>query len=314
MPHIWVTGANGFIGRHLVRHLAGQGHRVSGIGHGVIGDEERSALGLASWEEGALSAPLLDRLADAAGTPDAVFHLAGGSSVGASIADPRRDFERTVAATEGLLEWLSSNAIQASLVAISSAAVYGAGQDGPIPVDADVQPFSPYGAHKQAMEDLCRSHGERSGLDIAIVRLFSVYGPGLRKQLLWDLCRRLAAGERPVVLGGTGHELRDWTDVRDVVRLLDRLAGLSDATVPVFNGGTGTGTSIRAIATRVAASWGLAPDAIVFSGECREGDPFSLVAEAGSPAEAEFDWRISLRRGIGDYVAWFRAQWERGRP
>ena len=58
-------------------------------------------------------------------------------------------------------------------------------------------------------------------LAAGLPRLFSVYGAELKKQLLWDLCGKFAAGGA-VELGGTGNELRDWTDVRDVARALIR--------------------------------------------------------------------------------------------
>ena len=73
-----------------------------------------------------------------------------------------------------------------------------------------------------------------------MVRLFSVYGPNLRKQLPWDICSRLQPGEQTLVLGGTGAEVRDWTDVRDVVRLLAMIGELPQPeTFRVINGGSG---------------------------------------------------------------------------
>src|SRR5690242_790760 len=99
---VWVTGGNGFIGRHLVAHLAGQGESVHGVGHGAIDEAERQKLGLADWINGEISAPNLDALAQRDGAPSAVFHLAGGSSVARSIEQPYEDFSRTVTATASL--------------------------------------------------------------------------------------------------------------------------------------------------------------------------------------------------------------------
>ena len=91
------------------------------------------------------------------GPPDYIFHLAGGSSVGASIANPYEDFSRTVATTAELLEWMRLAAQNATLVSVSSAAVYGAGHTGPIREEHALLPFSPYGYHKLMMENLCQS-------------------------------------------------------------------------------------------------------------------------------------------------------------
>jgi UDP-glucose 4-epimerase len=158
------------------------------------------------WLNGDIQSGNLRLLQQASGTPDVVYHLAGGSSVGVALSNPREDFTRTVATTAELLEWLRVDAPQARLVAVSSAAVYGSGHDGRIAEDATLTPYSHYGHHKRIMEELCRSYAASYGLRVTIARLFSVYGAELKKQLLWDMCTRLSTGSRPLVLGGSGNE------------------------------------------------------------------------------------------------------------
>jgi UDP-glucose 4-epimerase len=308
---IFITGAHGFIGQHLSSGLARAGHRVCGVGHGTWPESEARASGLVAWHNGDVTPGNLRRLRDTVGAPDLVYHLAGGSSVGAAVANPREDFFRTVATTAELLDWLRLDAPEARVVAISSAAVYGAGHQGPIGEAAPLSPFSPYGHHKRLMEELCRSYAASYGLRSTVARLFSVYGPGLRKQLLWDLCSRLEAGANPLTLGGTGQELRDWTEVRDVVRALTLLGPLASAEVPTFNVGTGTGTAVGAVANLVATAWagtGRTPVGRAFNGQARPGDPFSLVADPGRLAALGFTWEHPLSRGVESYVRWFRSQ------
>lgn len=315
MSNILITGAHGFIGKHLARGLARQDHQVAGLGHGIWPAAEAASWGVTHWLNGDIQSGNLRLLQQASGTPDVVYHLAGGSSVGVAIANPREDFFRTVATTAELLEWLRIDAPQARLVAVSSAAVYGSGHDGPIAEDAALTPYSPYGHHKRIMEELCRSYAASYGLQVSIARLFSVFGAELKKQLLWDLCTRFAAGTRPLVLGGSGNELRDWTDVRDVVRALDLLAMQARAEVAVVNVGTGTASSVRQIATGIARHWPLpdAADALQFSGQSRPGDPFSLVANATRLNKLGFAWEIPVDDGLAAYVRWFHGKRE-GRP
>jgi len=243
------------------------------------------------------------------GTPDIVYHLAGGSSVGAAIGQPREDFFRTVVSTAELLEWLRLEARQTRLVAISSAAVYGAGHTGPISETATPTPFSPYGHHKLMMEQLCRSYASTYGQAVTVARLFSVYGPGLQKQLLWDFCAKLAAGGDTVQLGGTGEELRDWTHVQDIARALCSLADTPSSDVPIYNLGTGIATPVRAIATMLTRHW-TDPEnrrpAVAFSGQSRSGDPFSLVANGERLAATGFRWQIEVAKGLAQYVDWYR--------
>jgi UDP-glucose 4-epimerase len=312
MPNILITGAHGFIGKHLARWLARQGHQVMGLGHGIWPAPEAAAWGVTHWLNGDIQSGNLRLLQQAGGTPDVVYHLAGGSSVGVAIANPREDFFRTVATTAELLEWMRVDAPQAQLVAVSSAAVYGSGHDGPIAEDAPLTPYSPYGHHKRIMEELCRSYAASYGLRVSIARLFSVYGAELKKQLLWDICARLAAGTRPLVLGGTGNELRDWTEVRDVVRALDLLSAHASTEVVTINVGTGTGLSVQQIAGSIVRHWPLsaAADALQFSGRSRPGDPFSLVANATKLNGLGFAWEVPIEDGLAAYVRWFQGQRE----
>jgi UDP-glucose 4-epimerase len=302
---VWVTGARGFIGSHLVRALAGAGHCVHGVGHGALEQAECTRLGLQSWINGEIEAANLDALAAVHGLPSAVFHLAGGSSVGLAIAHPFEDFSRTVTSTARLLEWLRVHSPQSRLIAASSAAVYGSGHSGPISEQAALTPMSPYGQHKLMMEQLCRSYAMSYGIGSSVVRLFSVYGTGLRKQLLWDVCSRLRENSRELVLGGTGEEVRDWCDVRDVVRLLAMFVQSPQAEpFRVINGGSGQPTRVSEVASLLAGHWGRV--SVRFSGNVRAGDPFSLLADNAALRATGFAWQIPPAQGIADYVRWFR--------
>ncbi len=309
MASAWITGAHGFIGRHLARWLADQGHMVAGIGHSAWPQAEAARWGVSIWINGDISASNLGQMRQLSGIPERVFHLAGGSSVGAALANPHEDFTRTVVSTAELLEWLRQHAPAVRVAAVSSAAVYGAGHEGMIVEEARLMPFSPYGTHKLMMEDLCRSYATNFGLQLVLPRLFSVYGAELKKQLLWDLCGKFAAGGA-VELGGTGNELRDWTDVRDVARALDQAALLASDQAPVLNLATGVATPVHVIAATVALQWGGA-EAVArtsFSGRSRPGDPFSLVANIDRMRAQGIECPISVTQGIADYVAWFRAK------
>ncbi|RZN08674.1 UDP-glucose 4-epimerase [Bradyrhizobium genosp. SA-3] len=305
---IWITGANGFIGRYLTRELAQRGLAVHGVGHGAIEEPEKHYLGMRNWLNGEIESANLNALAVRAGLPSIVFHLAGGSSVGVSIAQPYEDFSRTVTTAARLLEWLRTTAPECHLVVVSSAAVYGAAHVGRISESATTEPVSPYGQHKLIIEQLSRSYATTFGLQSTIVRLFSVYGANLRKQLLWDICMRLREGGGTLTLGGTGRELRDWTEVRDVARLLAHVGcNPPDQAVEIINGGSGIATSVADIARHVMHGWGLNIP-VEFSGVARPGDPLCLVADPSRLNALSFEWEIAVRTGIADYVTWFKEQ------
>jgi UDP-glucose 4-epimerase len=303
---IWVTGARGFVGGYLARELANAGHEVHGIGHGALEDPEKRRLGLQIWINGEIDATNLNALTARSGLPTTVYHLAGGSSVGLSISQPYEDFFRTVVSTARLLDWLRSSAPECRLISVSSAAVYGANHEGPISENGATLPMSPYGQHKLMMEQMCRSYAVTFGIRSTVARLFSVYGPHLRKQLLWDLCSRLHGGEQTLVLGGTGAEMRDWTDVRDVARFLVKLNDIPQSKpFQIINGGSGIGTTVAEIAEILTNNWG-GDIGVKFSGVVRAGDPFSLVADSDLIHDAGFAWQVPVAKGLSDYVRWFK--------
>lgn len=310
MACILITGAHGFIGKHLSKYLAAQGHHVIGIGHGIWPSNEALRWGVQHWLNGDIQTTKLRALQTWA-NPDLVFHLAGGSTVGAAVDNPYEDFSRTVTSTLELLEWMRLGLPSARLIPVSSAAVYGSRFSGQIPENVAGVPYSPYGHHKNIMEMLCRSYGDSYGINFQVARLFSVYGPELKKQLLWDICTRLSRGESPLVLGGTGAELRDWTHVEDVVAALALIGFNDDSTHnnPI-NIGTGIGTSVQEIAQLVINAWqkrtGASPrPELRFSGQNRPGDPISLIAEPSSLSRFGFSYQTSLTEGIESFVDWF---------
>lgn len=307
MTYSLITGAHGFIGKFLAKHLELSGDTAYGIGHGMWPESEAAKWGITDWVNSDISLASLRSLQQKHGNPQTIFHLAGGSAVGPSIANPKEDFARTVATTLELLEWARLESQTTKLIIISSAAVYGADHSGPIKEKAISTPFSPYGFHKRMMEELCESYSTNYGLRIAVVRLFSVFGPELKKQLLWDVGCRLEKKPDELVLGGTGEELRDWTDVRDVVKAIQTIADAFDSNFLIANAGTGHGTSVKEIAQFLIKSWysssKTSPE-LRFTGQSRSGDPFSLVSDTSKLNDLGFSWDTPLETGIADYVNW----------
>ena len=301
MSGILVTGAAGFIGRAVVRRGAALGCEIHGIGHGKLPLEAQRGLGLSSWHEATLSREALDRTSL---VPDMVVHCAGGASVGASFEAPELDRQRTVGATLVLLDWMARAAPAARLVYVSSGAVYGEAAGRPDFRGDNPTPISPYGRHKSEAEALIRERAAAGGPPAAIVRLFSVYGPGLRKQLLWDACRKMRSG--CALFSGTGRERRDWLEVSDAASLLLAAAAATSRDAPAIDGGSGIGAPLSTVIATLADMFDPAPD-VRFLGTARPGDPEAMIADPKSAFALGWRPRIPLRDGIRRYARWFQA-------
>jgi UDP-glucose 4-epimerase len=297
-PVAWVTGASGFIGSHVAALFAAKGWRVVKI------DRLRPAMPDDLSVTAPVATPALAAACDLAGPPAAVFHGAGNGSVGRSVADPAACRRDTLETTETLLAFLRETAPRARLVFPSSAAVYGAAEAAPLAEDRPLSPVSPYGMHKAAAEAACRA-AAAAGQPVAILRMFSVYGPGLRKQLPWDLGQRLLAGNGAVELFGDGGETRDFLEVADAAAFIVALATDPHPTPLVVNGGTGRATTVADFAARLAAALGVTR-AIRFNGQVRAGDPRHYCADVTRARALGLNATVGLDRGLAAYAAWLR--------
>ena len=237
---------------------------------------------------------------------DAVVHCAGSPTVGHSIADPdgalpdERGNHSFCARVGG-----PAGARHSAFLLASSAAVYGDSCAGPASEDITPAPISPYGRSKVLAEELCREFGARFGVKSIVIRFFSLYGRGLRKQLLWDACRKLMAGD--CNFRGTGREIRDFLTAEDAASLCETALSAATKDVSIVNGGTGEGVTVSQVlgVLNDELHCGSEP---CFDGVSPAGDPQHLVADIRKARELGWVPRTRWHDGVRDYVRWVKAQ------
>jgi UDP-glucose 4-epimerase len=297
MPLAWITGASGFIGGHVTQRFLEAGWSVIGIDRDPV---EGGRFPHIATEVGRVS---LQTAFDRLGPPQAVFHGAGNGSVGRSIADPAMCRRDTLDSTLRLLDFLIVKAPDCRIVFPSSAAIYGAASQTILSEDCLPNPVSPYGEHKLAAEEACLE-AAKAGQPVAILRMFSVYGPGLRKQLPWELGRKLLSGDK-ATLFGTGDEVRDFFCVTDAARLIFDLATTARPTPLIVNGGTGIGTTVASFAEIFGQALGHITR-VKFNGEERNGDPKTYLADTTRLDALGFRATVNLRDGLAEYAQWLK--------
>jgi UDP-glucose 4-epimerase len=287
---VLVTGASGFIGSRLVGHFKAAGAQV------FVDVAERASAGRTT-----LSAHLLTQAMGGA-VPDAIVHGAGSGTVGQVASDPASHLPNNLGATLSVLEFARQAAPRARVVLLSSAAIYGNAPAQPQLETDHRAPVSLYGVSKVQAEQMLAHYAGQFEVQTTAVRLFSVYGPGLRKQLLWDAMNKFASGRHDFF--GTGQELRDWVHVDDVCHFMSALLALP-ATAPaeVFNCGGQAATTAQVLALLATQAQAPAP---VFNGQTRAGDPQCLVADC-SKAQRLLNWRAQhpWQAGLAEYASWF---------
>lgn len=276
--NILVTGANGFVGRHLVPALAELGHHVRSI----------------SIEDGDIATCPLD-------FPDVqhVFHLAARMFVPDSWKNPLAFYNTNVMGTANVLDFCRRQ--QASLTLISSY-VYGKPQRLPIAEDHPIAAFNPYAHSKVLGEDLARFYEQYFGVRLAIARPFNLYGPGQDNRfLIPSLIEQVLDPAKDVIQVADKRPKRDYIHIDDLVALLIAMA--SENVPGVYNAGSGVSTSIEelvAIITRLTGR----NKPLISRDEQRPNEVMDVIADISRAAE-KLHWmpQVSLEQGIAGMLA-----------
>jgi UDP-glucose 4-epimerase len=293
---IAITGAGGFIGSRLQKHFLSIGHEVHAIARQTIQDSKLHyhKINLPSSEVYSL----LENI-----KPDVMIHAAGQSSVPNSVIDPAADFAAGPPVVFELLDALRIHSPETIFIFLSSAAVYGNPSSMPIKESSSAQPISPYGHHKLLSEMIVSEFASIYGIRCTSARIFSAYGNGLRRQLLWDICRKAHHGDK-VELMGSGMETRDYIHVNDVASAIATLVETSPLTGSAVNICSGISTNIAEIAAMIASRFPHKPQ-IQFTGIQQAGAPKNWQGDNAWLKSRGFECSISLSQGVDDYVRWY---------
>jgi UDP-glucose 4-epimerase len=222
------------------------------------------------------------------------------------MSDPAADFYASPVLTFELLEAFRRFSPKTKVAYLSSAAVYGDPESLPITEEHATHPVSPYGYHKRLGELLLEEYARIYNLPAFSVRIFSAYGVGLRRQVVWDICERALTTGR-LTLRGTGRESRDFVHAADVVRALATLLEKADGHGEVYNVAAGEETTIAEIAQVLLRSLGLELEP-QFDGEMVPGNPHRWRADISRLTALGYTREVPLETGLSSVAQWALAE------
>jgi UDP-glucuronate 4-epimerase len=313
MSRILITGAAGFIGSHLAERLLARGDEIIGIDNfdpyydpavkrrnlQISGKHPSFRFHEADIRDGSSMRRLIQEA-----KPEVVVHLAARAGVRASLQDPQTFLEVNVLGTQTVLDACRELGI-GRIVAASTSSVYSGCKNPPYGEDrAADRPLNPYAATKRANELMAYTYSHLYGLDITMLRFFTVYGPRQRPDMAIHKFARLIEAGKPVPMFGAGNTVRDYTYIDDII---DGVVSAIDRPFryEIINLGAGRTTDLYALIGKLGAALG--KTAAIDQLPLQPGDALETLADI-SKARRLLGYAPSfdVDTGLSRFVAWLR--------
>ncbi|MCL4531133.1 MAG: GDP-mannose 4,6-dehydratase [Chloroflexi bacterium] len=313
MAHYLVTGAAGFIGARTSEMLIAQGNTVTGVDnlnnmYDVRMKEYRlkrlqTMPGFTFHKVDVANKDAVFSTLD--GKFDGLINLAAWAGVRTSVENPWVFVESTILGTVNMLELCRRNGIPKFILA-STSSIYGANPPYPTPETASSsEPLQPYAASKKGAEAMAHAYHHLHGVDVTVVRFFTVYGPAGRPDLaIFRFVQWISEG-RPVHVYGDGEQSRGFTYIDDIGRGI--IAALKPLGYEIINIGGHEVITINNLIKLTEEIVG--KKANVQYGPPNLADMFMNWADV-SKAKQLLGWepQVSLREGVKKLVDWYAAE------
>ncbi len=303
---ILVTGGAGFIGSHVVDLMIEAGHDVVVVDNLSTG-RMTNLNPKAKFYQVDIRTPELEHVFEVE-HPEVVDHHAAQMDVRRSVADPIYDANINVLGSLNVLNMAVKYKVRKMIYISSGGAVYGEPEYLPCDENHPIKPLCPYGATKYMVELYLYMYQQTYGLDYSIIRYPNVYGPrqdpGGEAGVVAIFTGAMLKG-RPVMINGTGEQMRDFVYVGDCARA--NLMLLNQGSGRVYNLGYGVGTTINQIydTLKMITSYPLPAK----HAEAKAGETFRIYSDA-TRAKEELGWQpsVNLEAGLRKTVDYFKTK------
>ena len=282
--NIVITGSSGFVGSHLLDKMLPT-NKIIGISLGK--DKKRHGFSFIQKDITKISTD------DLPAKIDAIVHLAAITDVQYCKEHPQECFMTNVLGTQKILEIARKK--DAKMVYASTSHVYGSPRTNPISEDSQTKPLSIYASTKLNGEVSCEGYSMSYGMDVSIVRLFSIYGPNSPSHLV--ISRIISQLDQAVIKIGNLHTVRDFVYIKDVVQAIETVMKKSNG-FDVYNIGSGKGTSILEICNLLKEMSKKNPKIQPVKSLIRKNDVKEITANISKIRKIGWKPTISLEEGL----------------
>lgn len=289
---ILITGVYGFIGFALFKKL-----KKKNIVFGIGNKKKELKKNYKNLTNNKITFQNLTKLKF---KPDTIINCAGSSSVTFSNNFPKKDYENNVGTIVELIKFTKTLSTKTKIINISSAAVYGERKNKNF---FNCNPISNYGKNKLQAENLLKLYSTKKLFKCVNLRIFSIYGEGLKKQLLWDACNKIL--HKNYIFYGSGKEIRSWINIKDALRFIVNSEKITGYNCPAIDiSGNNFLTNFKIL--KILFKFFKVTKNPKFLRINRKGDPFYQIANTNKIKKLGWKEKVSINEGILSYINWFK--------
>ena len=289
---ILITGAQGFVGSNLFLGLK-KDYKIIGIGRknkNFISRDKRIVEKKITYKN----------LVSLSFEPELIIHCAGSGSVSRSIQDQKLDYDKNVNTTKELIYFISNLKNKPKVIVFSSAAVYG---NSCTKNKKKLKPISPYGKNKLRSENIFIKKSKKIKFQLTILRFYSIYGAGLKKQLIWDACKKIKYKKN--YFFGTGEEIRSWINIKDVINFINFLIKKNLKNNKILDVSSNIIIKNKTLLTMLFKLSNF-KEKPIFNNLKKRGDPKKQIFNNHRLKVFGWSCKIKLLNGLNEYIKWFR--------
>lgn len=292
MTTVWVLGGQGFIGQEVVELLKRK-HKVITTSQSSIMPSQSNVIHYnIKYDYNSFRDVLTQHKIES------ILFLSGNAYPANSEHSPFYELETTYQPFLSLTEAVRLHSAFSKVWLASSVAVYGANNEDPLKVDSATLPLSFYGVAKQNLEEYAKYYARVHKLKVGIFRIFSTYGPKLKRQLVFDIVKKMQQNPDEIVIYGDGSEARDMSYVTDQAEAICMLIEKVNPAGDIFNVGSGQLYTVKEVIATIAAIMSIDPN-IKFTPK-RAFDGAIWRADTSKLEALGFQQKYNIKEGLAE--------------